>query len=362
MNFLLTDEQRQLIESVRRFANQSIRAVAHHVDIEHKMNPKVFAQAAELGLPLDAVPAARGGYLDGAFSHLNRALRDEILGWGCAAIAHQIESIVDVALLLAKAPAHVQSTWFKRIVDAGYARAAVMGWRDGFSAKVDNRRVLIQGHETAILLADSAQVWLVRANGLAGTVLALFAGKPQACETFAVSHEAWRGCDVADVHLYEAPVDDVIAQGADADALWQLFLDGARLSIAARGIGVAQAAIEFAQQYGAERIQFGRPIIKFQALAQMAAENQAAINAARQWTLQLATRLDAGESVSNEIRRLKAHVAQMLFRATIDAVQMLGGYGFVSDYPVEKYYRDARVFDSIYGRDMLDLLIEHQAA
>ncbi len=361
MNFTLNEDQRMLVDSVRRFANQ-LRDAAPELDLDGRMDDKLFQQASELGMPLDAVPEGQGGYLEGPYLHLFRALRGLELGAACAGVAHQLESVTDVALALEKAPANVREAWFKRIVDAGYARASILGYNDGFTAEKRDGKLFISGAHPSVLLAETAQVWLLKARGPEGTVLVLFAGKPDGAETFRLSNTGFRACDACDVHLTDIAVadDSVLAAGAEADEIWARVLDTARLSVAARGVGMARAGIDFARRYAGERVQFGRPIAKFQAIAQMLDESAMAVEAARLLVLDTAARFDEGRQISDRIRQVKAHVAKVLTRATIDAVQVLGGYGFVSDYPVEKYYRDARVFETIYGRDILDLLIDQQ--
>ncbi len=94
----------------------------------------------------------------------------------------------------------------------------------------------------------------------------------------------------------------------------------------------------------------------------MLEESKSAIAAARLLVYQNASRLDAGEKLRAEVENTKAHVAKVVTRATIDSVQVLGGYGFVNDYPVERYYRDARVIETLYGRDILNVLLDIQAS
>ena len=364
MIFSLNDDQRMLVDSVKRFATQAVRDAAPQVDMDGVMDDRLFQQAVELGLPLDAIPEAHGGYLEGDYLHLFRALRSDQLGAACAGIAHQLESITDVALLLSSADAAMQQRWYKRITEAPFARAAVLGAADGFTVAPSGDGLSLSGRQSAVLLAESAEVWMVRATGAEGTVLVLLPGKPAGAETARLSNTGWRACDACDVHLtgITVPAEDVLARGADADELWARFLDTARLSVSARGIGTAQAAIDFAREYAADRVQFGRPIGKFQSIAQMIEESQLAVDAARLLVFETAARVDGGQRSSDRIRMVKAHVSRVLTRASIDAVQVLGGYGFVNDYPVEKYYRDARVFETLYGRDILDALIDVQAA
>lgn len=358
MDFALTQDQRMTLDSVKRFVTNVVKTAAPKIDEHAKMDAAVFKAAAELGMPLDAVPAKFEGYLEGSYAHLNRVLRAEALAQGCAGITYQLESAVDAALALAKGDDKLQAKWFAKLTGASYATAALLGDNDGFKFAGGK----VSGAQPAVLLATSAAVWIVKAQGDKGTVLALFAGKPAAAQIAAVSNTGFRACDAADVSLSEVAPDDVLAEGAQADEIWQHLLDGSRLLVAALGVGLAQASIDFAQGYANERVQFGRPIAKFQAIGQMLEESRAAIAAARLLVQSLAFRLDAGENVSTEIRNAKAFVARVAARATTDGVQVLGGYGFVNDYPVEKYYRDARVVETLRGRDMLDMLINIQAA
>jgi alkylation response protein AidB-like acyl-CoA dehydrogenase len=328
------------------------------------MDPAIFKAAVELGMPLDAIPAAHGGYLEGPYSQINRAMRIDMLSRADAGITYQLESATDVALAIGRASESVQKTWFAKLTASEYATAAILGANDGFTAKKGDKGLLLSGSQTAVLLAESATVWLVKAAGPEGTLLALFAGKPSGSEVSKVSNTGFRACDAADVHMTDiaVPADGILAQGTEADEIWQAVLDSSRLAAAAMGTGNALGAVDFAQGYADERVQFGRPIAKFQAIAQMIEESKVAIEAARLLAFQLAFRLDQGEKVSNEIRLAKAHVSKVSSRATIDGVQVLGGYGFVADYPVEKHYRDARVVETLHGRDMLDILIGIQAA
>ena len=364
MDFSLNEDQRMLLDSLKRFSATVLKPAAPKIDEHQKMDPALFKSAVELGMPLDAVPAKNGGYLEGAYSHLNRALRAETCAQACAGVTYLLESGTEIALALAKADAKTADAWLKNFTAPSFATGALVGEYGGFTAQMAGAGFKISGQQTAVLLAESASFWLLKAAGPEGTLLAIFAGKPAGAETFRISNTGFRACDAADVHLTDIAVggENVLAQGAAADEIWRLVLDASRVVTAALGLGNAQGAVDFAQGYANERVQFSRPIAKFQAIAQMLEESKSAIAAARLLVFQLAHRLEAGENVSDAIRLAKAHAAKVGTRATIDAVQVLGGYGFVTDYPVEKAYRDNRVIETLRGRDMLDMLINIQAA
>jgi alkylation response protein AidB-like acyl-CoA dehydrogenase len=364
MDFTPNEDQRMLLDSLKRFSASVLKPAAPKIDEHQKMDPALFKPAAELGMPLDAVPAKYEGYLEGAYPHLNRALRAAALAEACAGVTYLLESGIDVALALGKADAKVQDAWFPKLTGKEFATGALLGEYGGFSAKAGGPGLVLSGSQTAVLLAESASFWLVQAKGPDGSVLAIYEGKPAGAETFKISNTGFRACDAADVTLAEIalPAANILAQGVAADEIWQKLLDGSRVMTAAIGLGNAQGAVDFAQGYANDRVQFGRPIAKFQAIAQMLEESKSAIAAARLLVFSLAQRLENGENVSDAIRMAKAHAAKVGTRATIDCVQVLGGYGFVSDYPVEKAYRDNRVIETLRGRDMLDVLINIQAA
>ena len=120
-------------------------------------------------------------------------------------------------------------------------------------------------------------------------------------------------------------------------------LDGGRISIAALGVGIAQGAYEAALKYSKQRKQFGRFISEFQAIQHKLADMATEIEAARLLTLRAAWLKDTGVSVNRESSMAKLYTSETAVRVANEAVQIHGGYGFIKDYPVEKFYRDAKL-------------------
>jgi acyl-CoA dehydrogenase len=116
--------------------------------------------------------------------------------------------------------------------------------------------------------------------------------------------------------------------------------------------------MEHAARYGSERVQFGQPIGTFEALMRMRDENETAIAAARALVCQAAWHLDRRTSDAVDLAsRARAFAGSVVARATVDAVQTFGGYGFVNDYPVEKLMRDARAFETLLGNEGFDRVL-----
>jgi alkylation response protein AidB-like acyl-CoA dehydrogenase len=134
-------------------------------------------------------------------------------------------------------------------------------------------------------------------------------------------------------------------------------LDSGRLGIAACAVGLAQAALDYAVAYAKEREQFGRPIAEFQGMGFLLADMATQVSAARALTLAAARLRDAGRPYSAEAAKAKLFATDAAMRVTTDAVQVLGGYGYVADHPVERYMREAKVLQIVEGTNQIQRLV-----
>jgi alkylation response protein AidB-like acyl-CoA dehydrogenase len=134
-------------------------------------------------------------------------------------------------------------------------------------------------------------------------------------------------------------------------------LDAGRLGIAACAVGLAQAAVDYAAGYAREREQFGRPIADFQGVSFMLADMATQVSAARALTLAAARLKDAGRPFSVEAAKAKLFATDVAMRVTTDAIQVLGGYGYVSDHPVERWFREAKVLQIVEGTNQIQRLV-----
>ncbi|MFC1416062.1 acyl-CoA dehydrogenase family protein [Streptacidiphilus cavernicola] len=134
-------------------------------------------------------------------------------------------------------------------------------------------------------------------------------------------------------------------------------LDSGRLGIAACAIGVARAALDHAVEYARTRTQFGKPIAEFQGLSFMLADMATAVEAGRALYLSAARRRDAGLAFSKEAAMAKLFCTDAAMRVTTDAVQVLGGYGYTADHPVERYMREAKVLQIVEGTNQIQRMV-----
>jgi alkylation response protein AidB-like acyl-CoA dehydrogenase len=168
-----------------------------------------------------------------------------------------------------------------------------------------------------------------------------------------------RASDTTDL-LFEdcrIPASDRLGSEGDGFKIAMTALDCGRIGIAAQSIGVATAAFDAAVKYAKQRTQFGQKISKFQALRFMLADMATEIEAARQLMFSAAATKDRGENFTIQASMAKLYASEMVNRVTAKALQMHGGYGFIKDYPVERYYRDARVFTIYEGTSEIQRVV-----
>ena len=134
-------------------------------------------------------------------------------------------------------------------------------------------------------------------------------------------------------------------------------LDSGRLGIAACATGLAQAALDLAVGYARERNQFGKPIIEFEGVSFMLADMACAVEASRALYLAAARRKDAGQEFGPQAAMAKLLASDTAMRVTTDAVQVLGGYGYVEDFPAERYLREAKVLQIVEGTNQIQRLV-----
>ena len=153
------------------------------------------------------------------------------------------------------------------------------------------------------------------------------------------------------------PADRLVGEENRGFRIAMQALDAGRLGIAACAVGLAQAALDHATAYAKDRTQFGKPIAAFQGVGFMLADMATQISAARALMLAAARLKDAGRPFSAEAAKAKLFATDMAMKVTTDAVQVLGGYGYVSDYPVERYFREAKVLQIVEGTNQIQRMV-----
>jgi len=165
--------------------------------------------------------------------------------------------------------------------------------------------------------------------------------------------------DTTDLVFKDCPVpsDNLLGEEGDGFKIAMTALDGGRIGIAAQSVGLAQAALDAAVSYAKEREQFGQPISKFQGLRWMLADMATELEAARQLTFSAAAKKDRGERYTMQASIAKLFASEMVNHVTAKALQIHGGYGYIKEYPVERFYRDARVFTIYEGTSEIQRVV-----
>jgi butyryl-CoA dehydrogenase len=369
MEFRLDEEQEMIVQTVRRFADRDLRGWAADADRAGAPPDRLYATGGDLGFFLDAVPAAHGGTLEGSYAHLTRALRGFELGRGCPALAALLEANVE--------PALATSAWGSPAAQQALFTALATGGATGLATFAHDSRGLLaitdEGGDVRISgklgptpALAGARFVLISSFGAApgdAPVLCLVATDGLAREP--ITPSGWRAARWATASLdgQRVPADFVLARGEAARSAITELLAWARTSLAARAAGAAVGAMELADAYARERVQFGQPIGTFESLIRLRDDALTGAAGARLMALYAGWAIDhRAADAADAASRARVHAGDVVARASVDAVQIFGGYGFVNDYPVEKSMRDARAFEALYGDERFGRVLAAKAA
>lgn len=354
MDFALDDEQQLIVSTIRRLVDKELGAWAADADRAGAPPDRLLDVAGEVGFLVDAVPADADGLLEGDYSHATRALRGIELGRGCSALAALLECNVEPALAVATWGSDAARAALYGALTDGKLATTTSDWSNALTIDASGDDLTITGVLGPVPCLANASYLLLCAGAGDEPVLALV--DTQALSLDPVVPSGWRAAAWATLRADGArvPADFVLARGMAAHRAIDQVLSWYRVSLAARAVGAAQAAMTHARGYAEERVQFGQPIGRFESLIGMRDQSETATAAARALVLQAAWELDADmPDAASDASRARDFAGATLARAAIDAVQIYGGYGFVNDYPVEKIMRDARAYEVLLGNEGL---------
>ena len=374
IDFALTDEQREFRDLAHKFAEKTIRPIAAEADENEEVPWDVLEKAHQAGLIAFSLPERYGG--GGVDSVLTKAIVDEEIFWGCAGIGTIIGAVALCATPILLAGTDEQKEkYLPHFCDAGkvalgaYALTEPSAGSDPAgmitNARRDRSKYILNGYKTLITNAGIADVYVVFAtvdpsrgvDGITAFIVekdwpGVNPGKKEKKLGIRASHTAAIAFD--DV---EVPVANRLGAEGEGFKIAMKTFDITRTHIAAGAVGVARAAHEYALGYARERRQFGKPIISFQSIAFMLADMATQIDAARLLAWRAAWLYDAGQPCTPEASMAKAFAADVAMHVTTDAVQILGGYGYIREYPVEKWMRDAKIMQIYEGTAQIQRLV-----
>ena len=358
MDFRLTDEQQQIRDMVREFGESEIKPHIAEWDEAQHFPVEVFRKAGELGLLGVIFPEEYGGtalsYVD--YVNVIEELGAVESGFALSVAAHN--SLCTGHIYLA-GNAEQKKKWMPKLTSGEWIGAwgltepgsgsDAQGMRT--SAVKDGDDWVLNGTKNFITnasYADIAVVLTVTGKEDDKKIITAFAVEMDRKGIRPGKKEnklGMRISDTAELVLEDCrvPSENILGDigGGFSDAM--KVLDGGRISIAALSLGVARGAYDAARTYAKQRTAFGKSIAEFQAIQFMLADMATEIDAARLLTMRAASIKDAGQKVTQFSAMAKLYASEVAVRCTEKGVQIFGGYGFIKEFPAEKYYRDVKL-------------------
>ncbi len=373
MEFGLTEEQRDIQRMTRDFARERIAPRAREWDREHVVPMDLLAELGELGLLGVCVPEEYGG---AGADYLSFILVIEELSRADAGVGVAVAVNTSLATLpiLEFGTQEQKQVWVSRLASGevlgAYALTEPGSGSDAASIVTSARRdgdgYLLNGAKQFITNAGFAGLFVVMArtgppgSGAQGVTAFLVDAATEGLalgreeEKLGLNSSSTRGLVLENVRVAESA-----RLGAEGEGfvIAMKTLDGGRIGIAAQAIGIAQAGLDTALAYAGQRQQFGQLIADFQAIQWKLADMDKDIDAARLLTYRAAWLKMSGLPHTAEGAKAKLFASEMARRHTAEAVQVLGGYGYTKEFPVERYYRDAKITEIYEGTSEIQRLV-----
>src|SRR6476619_4302710 len=374
MDFELTDEQKLLRDTVRDFARQEVRPVAEELDRTKSFPYEIVAKMGALGLMGIPFPQEYGG---GGADTLSYALAVEELA--------RIDSSVCITMAahtsLGTMPIHLwgtdaqKSEWLPELCSG--RRLASFGLTEPeagsdagnvrTTARLEDGEWAIDGAKQFITNSGTDISGCVSITAVTGEVegrkeisnLIVPTGTPGYEVGEPYRKMGWNASDTRPLSFdgCRVPESNLLGRRGEGFKNFLHILDGGRIGVAAMGVGLAQGALDEAIAYAKERRAFGQPIASFQAIQMKIADISAELEAARLLTYKAAILKERGESFTLAAAQAKLKTGRLAVRAAEEAVQIHGGYGYIEEYPVCRFYRDAKILTIGEGTDEVQQMV-----
>ncbi|RDW17735.1 acyl-CoA dehydrogenase family protein [Oceanobacillus chungangensis] len=373
MNFELSKEQQMVKSMVHEFAEEVIKPRAIEIDEQAKFPVDIFKQMGELGLLGIPFPEKYGGSGGDTLSY---AIAVEEISRVCASTGLSYAAAVS----LGASPIYYfgteeQKKQFLKPLASGVAlgsfgltepNAGSDAGGTATTAVLKDDSYIINGEKCFITNASYAETLIITAvtgkNDKGKNMISAFIVPVDTVGVTITSNYdklGMRGSDTAEIVLnnVSVPKENLLGDASKGFKQFLYTLDGGRISIGALGVGIAQAALEKSLQYAKERKQFGKSISSFQAIQFKLADMAMEVELARNMVHKAAWLKDKGKSFSKEAAFAKLFATETAFRSANQAVQIHGGYGYMREYEVERYLRDAKLLEIGEGTSEIQRLV-----
>ena len=372
MNFTFSDEQRAVQTTAREFATQDVLPKAAAIDREHRFPAELVKRMAELGFLGIAVPEQHGG---SGFDHVSYALAVEEVSRACAStgvIMSVNNSLVcDPIFRFGTAAQH--RDWLAPLAAGKLLGCFALSEPEAGSDAAAQRTIATRDGDAWVI--SGTKNWIT--NGPVADVCVLFAmTEPslghKGISAFVLPMQTRgvrcgppddklgiRGSQSCQIYLDDVrlPADALLGEVGGGFRVAMSTLDGGRIGIAAQAVGIARAAYEAALSYAQQRRTMGKPIAQHQSIAFKLADMATEIDAARLLYLRAAQQKDLHVSFGKEAAMAKLYASDVANRVAREAIQIFGGNGYVTEFPVERHFRDAKITEIYEGTSEIQRLV-----
>lgn len=370
MGYICSEETQELVQAVKEFCDNEVREQSKEYDRTGEWPKEIYDMAMEMQLHMLEIPEEYGGL---GLDKLSVAAIYEEMAKADAGFALTFAvSNIDLCPVM-KFGTEAQKKKFCDIILSGklgaFALTEPQAGSDAAAGKATARKdgdfYVLNGRKTFITNGGVAGVYLVtamtdRSKGLKG--MSAFIVEAGTTGLSTGNHEdkmGIRGSNTCDVVFDECriPADCLLGEEGEGFKIAMMTLDVSRTFIGCMAVGIAQRAMEEAIKYSKERIQFGKPIAKQQAVAFMLADMEIKIETARQMVAHACELMEMGKPYGMESAIAKCYGGDVAMQVTTDAVQVFGGYGYSREYPVEKLMRDAKIYQIFEGTNQIQRVV-----
>ncbi|MBU2550858.1 MAG: acyl-CoA dehydrogenase family protein [Proteobacteria bacterium] len=361
--FTLDEDQKQIQDMTRRFAEKELRPKARECDEASDLPADLLDKVWELGFCPNVIPEAYGGY-DMTRSAVTAAIMAEELAWGDLSLALGALSPMLMMIPILEFGTEDQKTeWLPKFCGERFfpVTAALMEPRITFdparlrtTCTVDGSNLVINGAKCMVPMADGAEHILIYAaapGGAPSSVEAIIVdkGTPGLVIGDREQQMGLKALPLFPVTLKNCVVPASRRIGGDRGIDYMRLLNLSRSTLCAMAVGLARASHEYALDYARERTAFGEPIASRQAIAFMLAESAMEVDGMRLLAWRAAWRLDRYEDATRDAALAKMYCAEQTMKIVDYGVQILGGHGYIREHPAEMWFRNGRAFGTIDG-------------
>ncbi len=372
MDFELTDEQRLIRETARRFTDKEIVERARQNDRNEHFDTELVSMIADQGYLGAIVPREYGG---AGLDYLTYGIVVEEIGRGCSAMRTviSVQTSLVCSALLRWGTDEQKQRYLPKLCSGEWLGCFGLTEPDTGSDAANQRTRarrtdsgwVINGAKMWISLGNHAKLALIFAQtdpekGHRGLACFLVETDQPGFQPQEIHHKmGLRGSDTASISLDDVQVaeDQLLGEVGDGFKVAMSSLDSGRYSVAAGCVGICQGCVEASVRYAKDREQFGRPIASFQLVQAMIADMAVETDAARMLVWRAGYLKDAGKPNTTETSIAKLYATEAAVKCANTAIQVHGGSGYVDDYPVERYFRDVRVTTLYEGTSQIQKLI-----